>query len=266
MQNLLRIIITASVFFMTTQGLAHDFWIEPSQFHPQKGRILSLSLRVGTEYEGEVVVRHPAHLKRFEYHQLASSNKKDIPGRQGVDPAGYFRFQSDKPGIVVYESAFQSIALKPKDFNGYLEEEGLLGVVAKQADSQAEIKERFRRFAKALIVPKNFKAKQIDRKLDLKIELVCLNGELTISQGKLTELTWQLFFDNQPLPNRRVSILEKASGKAVSWSVTDKQGKAKLQLTKPGIYMVKAINIRPTQYAQEKWESFWATSTFQLSQ
>jgi len=47
----------AMTILMTVPLAAHDFWIEPSTFHPQPGALVSVGLRVGHGLAGEGVVR-----------------------------------------------------------------------------------------------------------------------------------------------------------------------------------------------------------------
>src|SRR5690242_827407 len=44
---------------------AHDFWIEPSTFHPSVGDRVGLSLRVGQKVNGDPVPRIPPLIDRF---------------------------------------------------------------------------------------------------------------------------------------------------------------------------------------------------------
>ena len=47
-----------TVFLLTVQYLqAHDFWIEPSQFHAAPGTTVAVGLRVGQNFVGDAVPR-----------------------------------------------------------------------------------------------------------------------------------------------------------------------------------------------------------------
>ena len=45
------------IIFVAATARAHDFWIEPSTFHPQVGDAVTASLRVGENFAGDVVPR-----------------------------------------------------------------------------------------------------------------------------------------------------------------------------------------------------------------
>ncbi len=47
----------AAVLMATARAQAHDFWIEPSTFHPAPGAMVSVGLRVGQNFIGDPVPR-----------------------------------------------------------------------------------------------------------------------------------------------------------------------------------------------------------------
>ena len=50
---------------LTCRLFAHDFWIEPSSFHPALGEPLHVALRVGEQFKGEPVKRNPERFEKF---------------------------------------------------------------------------------------------------------------------------------------------------------------------------------------------------------
>src|SRR5206468_2944067 len=65
---------------------AHDFWIEPSTFHPAIGDRVTAALRVGQKLAGDPLPNIPPLIDRFVLR--GSSGERAVVGRAGADPAG----------------------------------------------------------------------------------------------------------------------------------------------------------------------------------
>ena len=65
---------------------AHDFWIEPSTFHPAVGDRVTAALRVGQKLAGDPLPKIPPLIDRFVVR--GASAERPVVGRAGADPAG----------------------------------------------------------------------------------------------------------------------------------------------------------------------------------
>jgi uncharacterized GH25 family protein len=113
MKRLLLLLVTALPM------AAHDFWVEPSSFRPARGEAITASLRVGENFDGELVERDGIEL---------------------IDRGAVT--------VIAYRSnAFGTVSLPRAKFDAYLREEGLR-VTPRTSGMQ---RERFARFAKAIV-------------------------------------------------------------------------------------------------------------------
>src|SRR4029450_5104735 len=76
---------------------AHDMWIEPATFSPDTGQIVSVRLRVGQDLLGDPLPRDPRLINEFVVQD--ATGPQPLVGRDGSDPAGFFRVAT--PGLPI---------------------------------------------------------------------------------------------------------------------------------------------------------------------
>ncbi|HJQ36677.1 MAG TPA: DUF4198 domain-containing protein [Thermoanaerobaculia bacterium] len=246
----------ALALFAAPIASAHDFWIEPSSFHPAANELVTAGLRVGQKMQGDPVPRIPPLVERF----VLRSNDGESPmiGRPGSDPAGATRIAA--PGLhwIGYQSAASSVILDAQKFQSYLREEGLDRITPKP-----ENRERFYRCAKSLLaagggqailpVPLGFTLELIPRKNPYALRA---NGELPIA----------LLFREKPIANVLIVAMSKDDPEHPVRARTDSRGRATLRLTRPGFWLIKAVHMEPAPTGSgADWESWWASLTFDLA-
>ena len=76
----------------------------------------------------------------------------------------------------------------------------------------------------------------------------------------------KVLFDGEPMSDLRVSSgCETRGGGLITHALTDVDGQARVELTAPGRWFIRAHYIRPHQDAPAAdWESFWASLTFHV--
>src|SRR5207237_5754858 len=142
----------AALVLAAANARAHDFWIEPSTFHPEPGAMVAVGLRVGQDFIGDPVPRASAYIASFAVRQ--NGTDKDIGGADRIDPAGFLRADGSATAIISYASTGSDIELPPDEFEDYLRLYGLDDIVAsraKRGESKKPGRERFYRCAKALL-------------------------------------------------------------------------------------------------------------------
>src|SRR5688572_17627662 len=177
---------------------AHDFWIEPTGFMADVGRVVGVKLRVGDEFRGDPVPRNEALIGDFVV--VDANGRRQVVGRDGSDPAGLLRVTS--PGLMVigYRSRPSPVTLPADKFTQYLKEEGLESVIAARARSQAsqrEGREIFSRAAKSLVRSGAMTPGSGDRSLGFPIELVAGRNPYQMRAGD--SLPVLLMYEGAPL-------------------------------------------------------------------
>jgi hypothetical protein len=232
--------------------LAHDFWIEPASYSPQRGQILSVRLRVGQELLGDPVPRDPKLLKQFVVTDGAAS--RPLIGRDGSDPAGYLRVDGNGLMVIGYASNPSAVEMPVEKFTQYLKEEGLDGISVRARRNQTEL---FSRCAKSLVLSGAANRQQADRTLGFTLELVAERNPYALHAGD--ELPVRLTYLGKPLAGAQVTAMSREQKLLAR---TDAEGRARFRLPQSGMWMLKSVHMIPA--AKADWESFWASLTFEV--
>jgi uncharacterized GH25 family protein len=261
------LVFAALLGLVSTALRAHDFWIEPSTFTPATGQRVAVRLRVGMDLRGDPVPRDPALLKRFVI--VGPSGESPVPGLTNVDPAGIAFPQGPGLHVIVYDSGRSPLELDAAKLEKYLSEEGLEKISALRASrgqSGTGSREVFSRCAKALILAGNGPSSGYDRVLGQRLELVPETNPYALTGGAGGgELRVRLLYEGKPLAGALVAALQKGRPEARVTARSDKEGRVRLRLDRPGFWLVKAVHMIPApKNAGADWESFWASLTFEI--
>ena len=251
-----------AILLGTGRLFAPDLWIEPTSFSPEPGQVVGVRLRVGQDLLGDPVPHSAALIKDFVFEDR--TGRRPVPGRDGLDPAGYVR--AEHPGLVVigYHSQPSRVALAAEKFDRYLQEEGLERIAAQRAREQnsgASVPEVFSRCAKSLLWSGKPEAAEEDRPLGCTFELVAERNPYTL--GVDEELPLRLTYENQPLPGALVVAMNRSNPAEKLSARSDELGRVRFRLQAKGLWLIKAVHMVPAAPAsQADWASFWASLTF----
>ena len=257
--------ISVGMFAAGTVPLAaHDFWIQPSVFHPRPGALIGLQLLVGQDMIGDPVPREPGAIKSFVV--AAGIGEKPVPGRDGGNPAGIVRVDTAGLLIVGYQSYARSIELPPEKFSQYLGEEGLdeirsLAVASKKMNRPA--RELFSRCAKSLLQSGDSARTDADRRLGLTLELVAERNPYLTAVGE--QLPFALTYQGKPRPGALVIAINQRNPSVKLSARSDRNGRVIFRFPAGGTWLVKAVHMIPVTTGDADWESFWASLTFELT-
>jgi len=243
---LARLRFLALALLIATPAAAHDFWIEPTTFHPAVEARIGVALRVGMKLLGDPVPRIPELIDKFFIR--GNGDERPVVGRAGMDPAGLAYVSG--PGLhwIGYQSFASPLNLDAKKFAEYLRDEGLPLV--------AQGPERFYRCAKALLDTPGDSGKVLETPLGFTLELVPRRNPYASRELPLT-----LLFRGKPLANAQVVALHKDEMVKVR---TDARGRATIPIARPGFWMIKAVHMEPAPKGTgSMWESWWASMTFE---
>jgi uncharacterized GH25 family protein len=242
---------------------AHDFWIEPTGFMTDLGRVVGVKLRVGDEFHGDPVPRNEALIGDFVV--VDANGRRQVVGRDGSDPAGLLRVTS--PGLMVigYRSRPSPVTLPADKFTQYLKEEGLESVIAARARSQTsqrDGREIFSRAAKSLVRAGAMTADSGDRALGFPIELVAERNPYQMRRGD--SLPLRLTYRNAPLAGALIVAYNQRTPYHKVKARSDRDGRASFVIDEAGVWLVKAVHMVPAPASSNAdWESFWASLTFE---
>jgi hypothetical protein len=257
--------VVACFIASVTSGLtlsAHDFWIEPSVFEPAIDTVVRVFLRVGTGFIGDPVRRSSDAIDAF--FVAGPDGRSDVMGREGMDPAGFFRLSANGTTVVAYRSRPSSVSLDAGAFEKYLKEEGLERIIdarAKSGTTASRGVEIFSRSAKALLRAGGDLSGH-DRTVGLTLELLPERHPSALpADGRMPV---QLLYRGVPLEGALVSALSQ-DGRPPRQARTDRHGRVTLPLD-TGVWLIKAVHMVPAPAGSgADWESIWASLTFKAS-
>ena len=258
------ILVLVSVLTASASLSAHDFWIEPTGFMADVGRVVGVKLRVGQDFHGDPVPRSDASIGDFVV--VDAAGRREIVGRDGADPAGLLRVTS--PGLMVigYHSRPSPVTLPADKFTDYLKEEGRDAVIAARAKtlgSQRDGREIFSRAAKSLVRSGEMTAASGDRVLGFPIELVAERNPYQMRSGD--QLSVRLTYKDAPLAGALIVAFNQRHPFLKKRVRSDQNGRATFTIDEPGPWLVKAVHMVPAPTGSNAdWESFWASLTFEI--
>jgi uncharacterized GH25 family protein len=250
---------TAAVLLLAAATLpAHDFWLEPSTFTPAPNQVVSVRLLVGQKFRGEPIPRTASLIEKFAL--FTAAGESTVPGREGGDPAGLVRLAMPGLAIVGYASRNSSVTLEADKFEKYLAEEGLERVSAertKRGETGKGARESFARCAKALLSVGG--GDGADRALGFTLELIAEKSPYAPSTASLPV---RLLYLGKPLSGALVTAFPYDAPGAAQSARTDASGRATLDISRRGQWLIKAVHMIPSATPDADWQSLWASLTF----
>ena len=110
---------------------AHDFWIEPSTFHPrlaQWSRSVCASDRISSAIQCRA-----SRLSSPRSRCGRTARTENVGGSDHIDPAGFLPADGNATATISYASTGTYIELPPEQFEDYLRLYGLDDVIASRA-------------------------------------------------------------------------------------------------------------------------------------
>ena len=238
----------------------HDFWIEPSTFHPAVGDTVSFGLRVGQDFLGDPVARSQSLIDTF----VARDSKAQHPvgGFENQDPAGYIKVARGGVTTVAYRSKANPLELPAGKFNQFLKDEGLDDIArlrAERGETDKPDRERFFRYAKTLLLTGATSSPESHRAVGFRYEIVPQSDPWSESPLRV-----RVLFDGKPLSGALVTAIHRDDPQARASARSDAQGRVTLNLPRRGVWLIKSVHMTAAPAGTNAdWESSWASLTFE---
>ena len=251
--------------FIAVAANAHEFWIEPSSFTPDRSGLLAVRHCVGDGYEGWSLARNAERIEQFI--AAGPAGEQPIVGLDGSDPAGVARLASTGGYVLAYRSnqAFQE--MPAGRFEEYLKDKGLERIIAlrkAQGASHRKAREAYSRHAKSLIRVGDADGDPIDRSMGLRLELVAEPS--LFRPGRDDRRSFRLLHEGKPLAGALVIATRPGTADKDQRIRTDAEGRASFSMRSAGMWRVAAVHmIDAHRNVRADWESLWASLTFELS-
>lgn len=262
-----------SLYFCATlalapMALAHEFWIEPTEFQVQKDTAIEANLKNGQLFEG---TRQSYFENRNTFFEaIMGEDVTPITGRMGDRPAIQLPPIGKEGLLILAHEATPSILtyiqwekflkfVDHKDFTDALE------IHEARGWSNERFRESYTRHSKSLVAVGHGEGS--DREIGLATEFVAMDNPY--AQGFDGTLDVTLLYDGAPRGDAQVEVYARDTDDTVTVTIqrTDADGHAAI-MVKPGFkYMLDAVVLRPISDApvpegEPVWETLWASMTF----
>jgi hypothetical protein len=257
-----RIVFAIVLASLTSAAWAHDFWIEPSSFHPPAGATVAIELRQGQDFVGDSLPYQSGAVD--EFFLVEGSTRTRISGTNNLVPAGVARLSAQATAVIAYSSRGSFIKLPADQFEDYLRQYGLDDVVAERrrlGESARPGRERFYRYAKALLSGAA-SSSTVTKAAGFRYEIVP-SEDPTLHAASFSG---HALYEGNPLAGATVEALLR-SDPSVRLSVrSDDKGGFAFRLPHPGVWLIKSVHmVRAGFFSDADWESAWASLSFELT-
>jgi uncharacterized GH25 family protein len=254
------VVLAAALLLAAGDLCAHDFWIEPSTFHPPPGSTVAVGLRVGQNFVGDPVPRIASSIEQFVIRQAGT--EETVNGLQNIDPAGWLRADGQSTAVIVYCSTGSFVELPAEKFEDYLRQEGLERIVesrARRGQHDKPGRERFYRYAKALLAGERPSA-EVSRPLGLVYEIVPDDDPTTPRD----RVGGRVLYQGKPLPEALVVAMLQGDPSTRLTTRSDARGAFSFQLPHAGVWLIKSVHmVKASFFSDADWDSLWASLTFE---
>lgn len=246
---------------------AHDVWIELDTFRPGVGSVLQLRLQIGELFQGKRMTLAPERIEKLSL--IGDAGERPVFAYPGDSSKGFVSISKAGLAVLAYQSKPSLIDLDAKTFAKHLAEKGLEKLLASRKEPAKEekpVRERYSRYAKALVCCGDDPEKGFDRRLGFLIELVPQKDPFRLKPGE--DLPIRILYKERPIGGILVEALhqgeEGAGARALSARSND-HGDVSFRLEHPGRWLVTAVHmIEARDHTVADWESYWASLTFEV--
>ncbi len=247
---------------------AHDLFLKLDRYFALPNSVARVSVLNGTftKSEGSVKADRLRDLSLVVGDSVAAI---DTTKWAAGTTMSVLTLRTGAPGTYLVAASLlpREISLQAKDFNKYLEEDGVPDILARRkAEGQLEdsAHERYSKHVKAVFQVGTVRTGGFDRVFGYPAELVPLDNPYALRRGRT--LRFRAYSEGDPLPNQLILAGGRttAGGRIPVQRVrADSAGIAAIRLTRAGVWYVKFIHMVPvTDGGAVNYESKWATVTF----
>ncbi|HID67567.1 MAG TPA: DUF4198 domain-containing protein, partial [Roseibacterium sp.] len=198
------LIATIAVLTFADKGVAHEFWIDPSDFTVEVGTALQADLRVGEEFSGSAMIYLPQNYAFFIV--MNGGETRSVGGRLGDIPALNMGGLEDGLAVIVHQTTANQLTWTTWErFLNFAIHKDLGDVTAMHEArglSQEDVTEDYIRYVKSLVAVGDGAGG--DTRVGMLTELVAMANPYTddVSGG----MPLQLWYDGEVQPDYQVEL------------------------------------------------------------
>ena len=248
----------------------HDLWVMAGQYHLVPFETTRVFINSGDHF--------PESLSLLGQHRVTALT---LYGPAGAAPISEFRVEGKSLSfeispttagshIVALSTRSRRVRLKAEEFNDYLDDNGLVSILATReelGESEEPALERYAKWAKALIDVGELEADEEEpawsKPVGHTIEIVPDENPNEVAAGGSFGL--RVLYEGKPLAGATVAGGKAGGAAGEILTTTDDVGHASVTILSTGRWYLRAIHMTGDEDDPEvRWESFWCTLTFEV--
>ena len=272
MKNRVRIATLALSMMVLAAGSlsAHDFFFRLDDYFVKPESTIKVRALNGTFSSSENSITRD-RLSDLSVVSAAGREHPDTVGWSFAGDTSVLTVHIGRPGTYVIGASLRPrlIELKAKEFNQYLDEDGIPDVLAerrKKNELERDATERYSKHIKAIVQAGTARTGDFSAVLGYPAEIVPLDNPYSLRVG--SNIRVRAMVDGRAVPNQLVVAggRNARGGRFAEQKVrTDASGVALVKLSSAGQWYVKFIRMLPnTSPGKFDYESKWATLTFAI--
>ncbi|MBC7572047.1 MAG: DUF4198 domain-containing protein [Spirosoma sp.] len=251
-------------------ALAHEFWLEPSQYVVRTGARINIQVMVGESFDGERSEGVKNRIVQYRHHTTIGST--DLAPALTNGAYGNVTVQLNTPGTHLFSFANtpKFLAMKADSFLLYLQEDGLTNVIAarkQRSETGKPSRELYQRCVKTLVQVGNKPDNTFAKPTGMPLEIMADKNPYSQRVGQ--PIGYRILFGNKPVSGALVRYWNRDLTNQLSEEKqrSDAQGRVQFAL-KPGKNMVSVVHMIPAsdtaqaRYQPANWHSYWGSLTF----
>jgi uncharacterized GH25 family protein len=259
-----RLFSTGFVLIIFSLASAHEFWLMPKKFRYAAGEEIKIDLMVGEGFEGEFWDLKRHKVEKLELHRL--NGAKDLTKEVKPTEGNNLVYKTDLGGTYLFtlKSNDAYLELGGKEFNAYLEEDGLDYILDQRKKSNSLDKkstEYYTRFAKLLVQSGDRTDNTFKKVVGLKYEIVPEQNPYDLKVGDY--LQCKVLFEGKPAPHTLVKVWSRVRDTSFMQNIyTENDGTIRFPISTTGPWMVSSVRMIASEKEGADYHSLWASLVF----
>jgi len=259
-----RLLTTGLILMITFLAQAHEFWLLPKKFRYKAGEEIKVDLMVGEGFEGEFWDLKRHKVEDLKLHRL--NGVKDLTKEVKPTEGNNLNYKIDLGGTYLFtlKSNDAYIELEGKEFNAYLEEDGLDYILDQRKKSNSLDKkstEYYTRFAKLLVQSGERTDNTFKKVVGLKYEIVPEQNPYDLKVGDY--LTCKVLYEGKPAPHTLVKVWNRVRDTSFMQNIyTENDGTIRFPISAAGPWMVSSVRMIASEKEAAEYHSLWASLVF----
>jgi len=259
-------VVICLIFIFSAVSKAHDLFLKLDDYFLLKDSKALVKVLNGTFQNSDGAVK----LEGLRDISLVTPDNKlihpELPSWRRENTTSLFNIDTIEAGnyVIGVSTKFRDIELKAKDFNGYLEHDGIPDILAQRkanGELNKDVKEKYSKHVKAIFQSGNLHTDSFKIPLNYPVEIIPQQNPYILKVNENIEV--QCFLEGKPISNQLVVAGCDSLSKPLEVR-TNSSGIASFPLKANGKWYIKFIYMEQSKEPGFNYESKWASLTFAI--